>query len=96
MQLIGGGGRESTNLLRMINLPWQGFDRKPFTKIEALAGMAQRQVIYLTIKQVFQKEIKERKKQKSTVWRMVCSNRKGKKTHIYFTLYDSINDMKHF
>ena len=26
MQLIRGGGRESTKLLGILNLPWQGFD----------------------------------------------------------------------
>ena len=42
----------------MLNLPWQGFDRKTFTEIEAHAVMAKRQVRYLAIKQVSQKEKK--------------------------------------
>ena len=33
MQIIGGGGRESTNLLGMLNLPWQGFDKKALQKL---------------------------------------------------------------
>ena len=49
MQLIGGGGRESTKLFGMLNLPWQGFERKTFTKIEANAGMAERLVRDLAI-----------------------------------------------
>ena len=54
MQLIGGGGRESTNLLGMLNLPWQGFEKKTFTKIEAHAGMAKRLVRDLTIEEALQ------------------------------------------
>ena len=42
MQLIGGGGIESTKLLGVLNLAWQGFKKKTFTKIEAYAGMAER------------------------------------------------------
>ena len=58
MKLIGGGGRESTNLLGMLNLPWKGFEKKNFTKIEAHAGMAERLVIDLTIEEALQEEIK--------------------------------------
>ena len=58
MQLIGGGGRESTNLSGMLNLPWQGFEKKTFTKIEANAGMAKRLVRYLAIEEDLQEEIK--------------------------------------
>ena len=54
MQLIGGGGRESTKLLATLNLPWQGFEKKTFTKIEAHAGMAKRLVRYLAIEEAFQ------------------------------------------
>ena len=35
------GERESTKLVVMLNLPWQGFEKKTFTKIEAHAGMAE-------------------------------------------------------
>ena len=38
-----GGERESTKLLGMLNLPWQGF-KKTLTKIEAYAGIAERLV----------------------------------------------------
>ena len=59
MQLFGGGGRESTNLLMMLNLRCQGYGKKPFTKIEAHAGMAERLVRYLAIEQFLQEEIKD-------------------------------------
>ena len=41
MQLIGGGGRESTKLFEVLNLPWQGFEKKTITKIEAYARMSE-------------------------------------------------------
>ena len=53
-----GGGRESTKLLGLLNLPWQGFEKKNFTKIEAHAGMAERLVRYLAIEEALQEEIK--------------------------------------
>ena len=59
MQLIRGGGRESTNLFWILNLPWQGFKKKTFTKIEAHADMAERLVRYLVIEEALQEEIKD-------------------------------------
>ena len=59
MQIIGGGGRESTKLLGMLNLPWKGFEKKTFPNIEAEAGMAERLVRYLAIEQALQEEIKD-------------------------------------
>ena len=59
MKLIGGGGIESTNLLGVLNLPWQGFEKKTFTKIEAHAGTAERLVRYLAIEEALQEEIKD-------------------------------------
>ena len=53
------GGVESTKLLRMLNLPWQGFDNKTFTEIEAYAGMEERMVRGLVIEEALQPEIKE-------------------------------------
>ena len=58
MQLIGSGGRESTKLLGMLNLPWQGFEKKTFTRIEAHAGMAEQLVRDLAIEEALQEEIK--------------------------------------
>ena len=34
IQLIGRGGIESTKLLGMLNLPWQGFEKKPSQKLK--------------------------------------------------------------
>ena len=42
----------------MLNLPWQGFKKKTFTKIEAHAGMTERLVRDLEIEQALQEEIK--------------------------------------
>ena len=59
MQIIGGGGGESTKLSGMLNLPWKGFQKKTFPNIEAEAGMAERLVRYLAIEQALQEEIKD-------------------------------------
>ena len=59
MQLIGGGGRESTKLLGVLNLPWKGFGKKSFSKIEAHAGMAELLVRDLAIEETLQEEIKD-------------------------------------
>ena len=42
----------------MLNLPWQGFEKKTFTKIEAHAGMTERLVRDLAIVEALQEEIK--------------------------------------
>ena len=65
MQLIGGGGKESTKLLGMFNLTWMGFEKKSFTKIEAHAGMAEQLVRDLAIEEALQKEIKHTLKHKN-------------------------------
>ena len=49
MQIIGGGGKESTKLSGMLNPPWKGFEKKTFTKIEARARMDKRLVRDLEI-----------------------------------------------
>ena len=59
MQLIGGGGRESTKLLGMLNLPWQGFEKKTSPRIEANEDMAERLVRDLAIEEALQEEIKD-------------------------------------
>ena len=58
-QLIGCGGRESTKILGMLNIPWKGFKKRTFTKIEAHAGLAERLVRYLEIEEAIQEEIKD-------------------------------------
>ena len=71
MQLIEGGGIQSTKLLGMLNLAWKGFNKKTLTKIEAHAGMAKRLVRYLGIEEALQEEIKhtlEHKNQSYGYW----------------------------
>ena len=63
----GVGGVESTKLLGMLNLLWQGFGVKIFTKIEAYAGMAERQVRYLAIEEALQDEIKRNNRTQQSV-----------------------------
>ena len=98
MQIIGGEGRESTNLLKIINLPWQVLEKKTFTKIEAHAGMAEQLVRYLAIKEALQKEIKDTLEHNNQSYGEWCAQtEKGKKQNlIYQTLYDSIKEMKLF
>ena len=43
----------------MLNITWQGFKEKTFTKIEAYAGMAEHLVRYLAVEEDLQDEIKE-------------------------------------
>ena len=55
----------------MLNLPWQGFGNKTFTKIEAYAGMAERLVRDLAIEEALQDKIKdtlEHKNQSHVNW----------------------------
>ena len=54
------GEGESTNLLGMLNPPWQGFEKKTFTKIEVHAGMAKWIVRDLVIEEALQEEIKDK------------------------------------
>ena len=48
-----------------MNLPWQGFGEKTFTKIEAYTGMAERLVRDLAIEEALQDEIKDTLEQKN-------------------------------
>ena len=59
MQLISGGGRESTKLFGILNLPWQGFEKKTLTIIEAYARMSEPLVRDLAIEEALQDEIKD-------------------------------------
>ena len=58
MQIIEGGGKESTNLLGMLNLPWKVSKKKTLAKIKAHAGMAEQMVRDLAIKEDLWEEIK--------------------------------------
>ena len=79
MNLIDGEGKESTNLLGTLNLPWQGFGKKSFTKIEAHVGMAERLLGDLAIEEAPQAKIKRNTRtQKLVICRLVCSIRQVK------------------
>ena len=43
----------------MLNLHWQGFEKKTFSKVETNAGMAERLVRDLAIEEALQEEIKD-------------------------------------
>ena len=43
----------------VLNLPWKGSEKKNFTKIEAHAGMAERMVRNLDIKEDLLEEVKQ-------------------------------------
>ena len=43
----------------VLNLPWQVFEKKTFTKIEVYAGMAKRLVRDLAVEEALQEEIKD-------------------------------------
>ena len=43
----------------MLNLPWQGFEKKTFKKFDEHAGMAERLVRDLAIEEALQEEIKD-------------------------------------
>ena len=80
MQIIGGGGIESTKLLGMLNLPWQGFEKKTLSKIEAHAGMAERLVSDLAIEEALQEEIKDTLESNNQSYSEWCAQTDNKKT----------------
>ena len=81
MQLIRGGGRESKNLLGMLNLPYQGYEKKTSTKIEAHAGMAKRLVRHLAIEEALQDKIKDTLEHNNQSYGEWCAQTdKGKNT----------------
>ena len=91
MQPIRCGGRESAKLLGMLNLPWQGFEKKIFTKIEAHAGMAKRLMRDLAIAEALQEEIKDALEHNNQLYGEWCAQiDKGKKNNkVKFTVtYD--------
>ena len=85
MQLIRDGGRESTNLLGMLNLPWQGFERKTFTRIEAHAGMAKLLVRDLEIEEILQEEIKDTLEHNNQSYGEWCAQTDKGKNNTYFS-----------
>ena len=84
MQIIGGGVRESTKLLGMLNKPWQGFKKKTFTKIEAYSGMSKPLVRDLAIEEALQEEIKDTLEHNNQSYGEWCAQTyKGKTTHLF-------------
>ena len=66
----------------MLNLPWQGFEKKTFTKIEAYAGMSEKLVRDLAIEEALQNEIKEtleHNNQSYVNWCALSDNEKNNK-----------------
>ena len=83
MQLIDGVGREPTKLLGMLNLPWQGFEKKAFTSTEAHPGTEERLLRDLAIEEAIQIEIKDTPshKNKSYVkWCDISDEERNKKS----------------
>ena len=63
----------------MLNLTWQGLEKKTFTKIEANAGMAERLVRDLAIEEALQEEIKDTLECKNQSYGECCAQTdKGK------------------
>ena len=85
MQLIGGGGRESTKLFGMLNVPWQGFEKKTFTKIEAYAGMSEPLVRDLAMEEALQKEIKYTLEHNNKSYGEWCAQKDKKKNNTSFS-----------
>ena len=86
MQLIGvGGGGVSTKQLGVLNPPWQGFEKKNFTKIEAHAGMAKRLVRDLAIEEALQEKIKDTLEQNNQSYGEWCDQTDKGKNNTSFT-----------
>ena len=83
-----GGGRESTKLLGILNLPWQVFGKK-ITKIEAYAGMSERLVRDLAIEVALQDEMKDTLEYKNQSYIDWCAlSEKGKNKNKVTVTYD--------
>ena len=85
MQIIRGGGRESTKLFGMLNLPWQVFEKKIFTKIEAYAGMSEPLVRDLAIEEALQEEKKDTLEHNNKSYGGWCSQTDKQKNNTYFS-----------
>ena len=85
MQLIGGGGRESTKLFGVLNIPWQGFEKKNLTKIEAYAGMSEPLVRGLAIEEALQEEIKDTLEHNNQSYGERCAQTNNEKNNTSFS-----------
>ena len=76
-------GGESTNLFGMLNLSWQGFEKKTFTKIEAYAGMSEPLVKYVAIEEALQEEIKYTLEHNNQSYGEWCAQTDKKQFHLF-------------
>ena len=58
MHLLGGGGVEAMKLLGMVDLAWQGWEKRTFKLMEEKVGVAERSVCDLAVEEALQLEIK--------------------------------------
>ena len=68
----------------MLNLPWKGFEKKTFTKIEAHAGMAERLVRDLAIEEALQEKIKDTLEHNNQSYGEWCAQIDKEKKHLFF------------
>ena len=69
----------------MLNLPWQVFEKKTLTKIEAHAGMSKRLVIDLEIEEALQEEIKDILENNNQSYGEWCAQTDKKKNNTSFS-----------
>ena len=85
MQIIGGREIESTKLFGMLNIPWQGFGKNNFTKIEAYAGMSKPLVRDLVIEEALHEEIKDTLEHNNQSYGEWCAQTDKEKNNTYFS-----------
>ena len=69
----------------MLNLPWNGFEKKKFTKIGAYAGMSDRLVRELAIEEALREEIKDTLEHNNQSYGEWCAQTDKKKNNTYFS-----------
>ena len=67
----------------MLNLPWQGFEKKTFTKTEAYAGMSEPLVKDVAIEETLQEEIKYTLEHNNQSYGEWCAQTDKKKFHLF-------------
>ena len=67
-----------------MNLPWQAFEKKTFTKIEAYAGMSEPLVRDLAMEEALQGEIKDRLEHNNQSYGEWCAQSDKEKNNTYF------------
>ena len=69
----------------MLNLPWQRFEKKNFTKIEAHTGMAEWLVRDLSIEEALQEEIKDTPEDNNQSYGEWCAQTDKEKNNTSFS-----------